>query len=268
MYGGFPRRFSQLAQLCLAVTILSIAAVPGAGAAESDVVFAIGEWAPYVGESLPGYGYAASIVQAACSAAGLRARFEFYPWPRAEARVAEGLAFASFPFVALPEREERFFLSEAIIQSSIAILRSTGNAATETFRYSGDPIEFAGSVVGTTAGTKAVSYPLSKAGVAVEETDTIDLSLLKLDRGRIDFVVEERIVLIDAVRRLFPRGTARFVLLERSFLERRAYRLLVSRKYPDSRILLERFNAGLFTILRDGTADRIRADFGFQELGR
>jgi polar amino acid transport system substrate-binding protein len=263
---GVPRRVR--ARLSLAAALLVFAAVPSAWAADGEVVFAVGEWAPYVGESLPGHGYAASIVRAACGAAGLRARFEFYSWPRAEARVAEGLAFATFPFVSLPEREERFFLSEAVLRSSIAILRSTENPASGTLNYSGDPMAFVGRVVGTTAGTKAVSEPLRKAGVAVEETDTIDLSLLKLDRGRIDFVVEERIVLIDAVRRLFPRGAARFAFLERGFLDTRGYRLLVSRKYPGARVLLERFNAGLAAIIDNGTADRIRAEFGFQELGR
>lgn len=229
---------------------------------ESEVVFAVGEWAPYVGAALPGNGYAASIVKAACGAAGLRARFEFYPWNRAELRTVEGLAFATFPFVILPEREGRYFFSEAIIQSDIGILRSSENQKTRSFRYGGDPIEFAGSVVGTTVGTRAVSDPLRKAGVAVEETETLDQSVQKLERGRIDFVIEERIVLIDALRRLYPRGASRFSFLDRSFLEKREYRLLVSRKYPDSRMLLERFNAGLAKIRTDGTAERIRAEFG------
>jgi polar amino acid transport system substrate-binding protein len=257
------RRFFPQARLCLAAALLFAAAL---GAAESEVVFAVGEWAPYVGETLPGYGYAASVVKAACAAAGLRARFEFYPWLRAEARVAEGRSFATFPFVSLPDRENRYFLSEPIVRSSIAILRSKGNAASGSLRYDGDPIVFADSVVGTTVGSKAVSEPLRRAGVSVEETATIDQSLLKLDIGRIDFVIEERIVLIDAVRRLFPRGAARFAFLERNFLDKREYRLLVSRKYPEGRILLERFNAGLSMILRDGTADRIQAEFGLQEL--
>jgi polar amino acid transport system substrate-binding protein len=245
----------------LAAALLLIAALP-LGAEGQELVFAIGEWAPYTGESLPEYGYAAKVVKAACGAAGIRARFEFYPWNRAELRAAEGNAFATFPFVALPERESRFFFSDVLIRSPISILRSAGNESAKAFRYGGDPIAFAGSVVGTTFGSKAVTEPLRRVGVPVEETASVDQSLVKLEKGRIDFVVDERIVLIDAIRRLYPRGADAFVFLERNFLEHREYRVLVSRRHPDARTLLERFNAGLAKIRADGTIDRIRASFG------
>lgn len=245
-----------------ATALLCLLCAVSAGASDDELPFAVGEWAPYVGKALPGFGYAAEVVAAACRAAGLRARLEFYPWNRAEQRAAEGRAFASFPYVALPERESSFLFSAPLFRSSIGILRRADDPKTASFVFRGDAAAFSGFVAGTTAGTKAVTETLRAAGAAAEETETLDQSLLKLERGRIDFLVDERGAIADALRRLFPGKEGGFRFHERDFSADREYRLLVSRRYPDARALLDRFNAGLAAIAADGTALRIRARHG------
>lgn len=245
------RKFCALLFACVAVPL-----------AASELVFAVGQWSPYVGERLPGYGYAARVVAAACGAAGLKARFEFYPWIRAEQRVADGLAFGTFPFVAVREREANFIFSDVLIESSVGILRSAASDRTRGFAYSGEPSRLAGFTVGTTSGGLAVTVPLRAAGVSVEETETVDQSIAKLERGRIDFVIDERAVIIDSLRRTYPRASSQFAFVQEDFLIRREYRLIVSRRHPDARLLLDRFNAGLASIRADGSFERIRRDFG------
>lgn len=215
------------------------------GITEEIVPFAIGEWTPYVGLSLPENGTAAKIVRAACRSAGLTAKFEFYPWTRAERRVLEGLAFASFPYQRIPEREGQFLFSDEILRSTVAIVRASGEARTASFVYGGKSEEFVPFVVGTTSGSEAITAPLQRVGVQVEETPSVDQSIQKLERRRIQFVIDERAVIEDAIRRLYPGRSDLFAFLDRDFIQPRAYRLLVSKTYPDAVRLLDLFNAGL-----------------------
>jgi polar amino acid transport system substrate-binding protein len=225
--------------------LLFSAALAGA---QEIVPFAVGEWEPYVGLSLPENGTAARIVSASCQAAGLTARFEFYPWARAERRVLEGLAFASFPYQRISEKEDRFFFSDEILRSTVAILRANGETRTASFVYRGKAEEFVPFVVGTTTGSEAITAPLKRAGVQVEETPTVDQSIQKLERRRIQFVIDERAVIEDSIRRLYPGRADLFVFMDRDFTEPRGYRLLVSKEFPGAVRLLERFNAGLAKI--------------------
>ena len=250
---GFKRRV-----FALLFTLASVSL----SAAPDELPFAIGEWPPLIGESLTDYGYAAQIVRAACEAAGLKPRFDFYPWPRAELYAAEGRVFATFPFLRIPEREDYFFFSDPILHSSIGILRLASSEKTKAFKFGGKPEEFAPYIVGTLAGTLAVIEPLRKVGVTVETTPELGQSVQKLEKGRVDFVMDERSVIGAAVSRLYPGKPDLFVFTERDFIENRGYLLLVSKRYPDSRTLLDRFNAGLAKIRSNGTLDRIRAKNG------
>ncbi len=244
------RNRQKLRALCrLAVALFAV--VPFSWA-EEVVPFAVGEWSPYVGASLQDQGSAARAVRNICARAGITPRFDFYPWPRTEIRVQEGRAFATFPFQRIPSREGRFLFSDPLFDSPASILRSRDDPRTASFAYGGRLEEFRPFIVGTTAGTDAIIKVLRRAGVAVEDTSTIDQSLRKLALHRIQFVVEERAVLRDAIRRLYPNQEDRFVFLDRDFLEPRAYLLLVSKKYPGSEALLERFNAALRELRQEG----------------
>lgn len=234
----------------------------GLAAQERSVVFAVGEWSPFTSAALPGKGVAAEIVSAACAAAGLRAIIEFYPWNRAEAEVREGRAFATFPYLRIPERESNYFFSAPIFASELAILAHEFNPRTANFEYPGDPASLRGFSVGTTSGTAAVTTPLAAAGVRVEETTELDQSIKKLELGRIDFVIDERTAIDDALTRLFPASSGRFRYSARNFAGKRDYLLLVSKKHPGAPELLERFDSGLRTIQANGTLAAIYAKHG------
>jgi polar amino acid transport system substrate-binding protein len=251
---GYPAR--NCAALLLLMTSL------GLGAQERSVVFAVGEWPPFTGAGLPGKGVAAEIVSAACAAAGLRAVIEFFPWNRAEREVREGRAFATFPYLRIPGRESIYFFSAPIFASELAILAHASNPRTANLEYAGNPASLRGFTVGTTSGSAAVTVPLTAAGVRVEETTELDQSILKLERGRIDFVIDERTAIDDALKRLFPASSSRFRYSARNFTEKRDYLLLVSRKHPGSPELLELFDRGLRSIRANGTLAAIYAKHG------
>ena len=198
--------------LCLALSPLL------AQAQEVELPLAIGEWAPYTGEKLADYGAATEIVTAACKAGGLKPKYVFSPWKRAEASVLDGANFATFPYLKTPERAETYEFSDPIFNSSIGIVRHTANAKTKDFKYKAID-DLKPFHVGTTAGTKAVADPLAKSGVVCEETAVLDQSVSKLQLGRIDFVIEERVATLDAIKRLYPGNVDDFKFIDGDFKE-------------------------------------------------
>lgn len=240
----------------------SLAVASSVYATEIEVKFAVGEWAPYTGEKLPDYGAASEVVTAAAKAGGLKPVYSFVPWKRAEINVADGEAFATFPYRKLPEREAKYFISDTIMKSPAGILRYVGNKKS-AIDYSKIQ-DLQPFVVGVTAGSNATIDPLRAAKVRVEETATFDNTVMKLESLRVDFAIEDKIVAFDAVKRVFPQRAHEFKFLDNDFTPANTMHLLVSRKYRDSEALLKKFNAGLKKIAEDGTMKKIYAKYGLK----
>lgn len=236
----------------------------GSGHAVEVVKFAIGEWAPYTGQGLEQSGMAAEVVTSACKAAGLEAEFAFFPWKRAEANVEAGTFFATFPYRETQDRALRFAYSETLYKSSNAILLHRGNPRTAHFKYSGTA-DLRELTVGTLAGSDAISGPLRKAGIHVEEVQGVQQNLQKLEGHRIDCVIDDKPVLFQALAKHYPADSGRrnqFWFAEGGFGPATEYKLLVSKKDPRARELLEKFNAGLRRIKQNGEFERILKKFG------
>ncbi|MBN1501614.1 MAG: transporter substrate-binding domain-containing protein [Spirochaetes bacterium] len=229
--------------------------------AEHKVPFAIGEWRPYTGENLENYGMASEIITAACDAVDLVPEYSFYPWRRAELYVEQGKSFATFPFADVPERKENFYFSNVIVSSSISVLKYKKNKKTLNFIFK-QVKDFSGYNIGTTIGSLRITAPLKNDKINYEETDNFDLSLLKLQAGRIDFIIDNEVVMIDSIRRIFPENTDDFEILDRDFVSAVNYKIMVSKKYPGSINLLKQFNSGLEIIRKNGTLRQIYRKYG------
>lgn len=216
---------------------------------ENTVAFAIGEWSPHTGPNLPEYGFVTAIVRKACLEAGLTPTFNFFPWPRAEYFVQKGEFFATFPYLRIPEREDFFYFSDPLFISKLVIVRNKYAKRTAGFTYSGKIEELKPYRTGTTAGTKAVVVPLRSRGVLVEESASLDLALKKLVKGRLDFVIDEYKVIMDASENLFQDQENPIEIIAEPFAENLEYRLMVSKAYPNAQVLLNRFNEGLRIVL-------------------
>lgn len=240
----------------LALLTVSIGSV----AMAQSIPMSIGEWAPFTGEKLVGSGMAAEIVTAAGKAGSLAPKYSFVPWKRAEADVQGGTSFATFPYQKTAEREGAYLFSDTLFTSGFTIASVTGNAKTKGFAY-GKPADLKGYSVGITAGTDAVKNQLAAAGVTVEESQTPEQLVKKLAAGRIDFAIDDRVVLFLACKA--ETGTA-FTFLEKPFGTDSEFRLMVSKKYPDAAGILAKFNAGLAAIKKDGSLAAILAKYGLK----
>lgn len=226
------------------------------------VAFSLGEWPPYVGEALPGKGMAAELVTAACAASGLRAEYAFFPWRRAEDNVLLGASFGTFPYRELPERTANYVFSSTLFSSSFSLVSLRSSPRMAAFRYSSIQ-DLRGLRVGVTAGTDALILPLRRAGIEVEEAQGPELSIRKLELGRIDVYIDDRAVLYQAlVSALGRQRLGEFRIEERPFGDPNDFRVMVSRKYAGAEEILARLNAGLGLIRKSGEHARILARYG------
>lgn len=224
-------------------------------AADVQVVFATGEWPPYTSESLPDYGAATALVSAISKAGGIEPVYRFYPWKRAELKVAQGDVFAAFPYAISKERKTTYDFSEVLFYGvNVFVYYQKQLKADVPLTYQSlDDLH--GYRVGCISGSFLYSL-LEKAGLNYEPTTTIDQSLQKLVAGRLDLIIDNQDVIFHAVQRLYPNEMYHFKTLPIP-LEKTPTALLVSREYPGSKAILNKFNKGLSIIKKNGEYDRI-----------
>lgn len=224
------------------------------------VPFATGEWEPYTSEKLPNYGAASELVSAICKAAGITPVFEFYPWVRCEKMVESGEAFAAFPYAFTPERSQKYHFSDILFYGSDTFIYYKKNPK----MAKGIKYETVNDLKPYTIGLIAGSYLIpdfEKNGLKYEVTATVDMSIKKLQAGRIDLFIDDQVVVFDAIKKTFPKEVDNFGELAKSYGERSKTGLIVSKKYPKNEEILIRFNKGLDAIKKSGEYNKITSKY-------
>ncbi len=252
------RKITEKGQRRIALLGILFLGLGGARLGAQQIPFAVGEWPPYTGSRLENGGMATELVAAAARAADMQAIISFVPWRRAEATVAAGRSFATFPYQITGEREERYLFSDIIFTSNFIVAYRTGALPERGSGYR-RPEDFQGLLVGVVAGTDAVTQPLARAGVTVIEVQDPMQLVKMLEAGRLDFAIDDELVFARALTEAAARGIS---TLPEPFGNRCEFRLMVSREYPGAEALLERFNRGLSAIRGSGEAAAIAGKYG------
>lgn len=248
-------RYRKLVRVLSLALALNLAPSP---ATCQELLFAVGEWAPFTSSS--GGGLAVEIVEAACAAVGLKPSFAFTPWRRAEAMVRAGEAFGTFPYARTREREASFAFSEPFLSSPTVILFNADYRTFTAASFSGLD-DLRPYRVGVVAGSALITDQLRAKGVHVEETETIEASLKKLLHGRIDMIIDD-VHIVDAMRMASGAGNLVVLPLGDDFgFATRVYRVMISRRYPGYEALTRRIDEGIAIIRKNGTLDAIVARY-------
>lgn len=234
-------------------------------AEEKPITFAIGEWNPYTGEKLKNYGLATEIVSAACDSVGIKYKYTFYPWKRAENNVQDGVDFATFPFKRTSERIVKFNFSDTLFNSSYGILILKDHKKTAGFKFT-EPKDLAGFKVGIVAGTDPIKLPVEKAGGVIEEVQNSEQNINKLESERIDFYIDDAAVIYQTLNRIYNETQAKkFTMLDKRFGDENEFQLMVSKTYPKSNEILSKFNEGLKKIKENGEYSKILKQYGLKK---
>ena len=216
----------------------------------SQIEFITGEWPPYTSESLPGYGPAAILVSAVCEKIGITPVFLFRPWKRAETELLNGKAFAAFPYAKTNQRKNKFLFSDILYSTTTVLMYHQNKIKPDLLNYKAVK-DLRGYTIGGIRGGFYESI-LKHKGINFEGTNSIEQSLNKLKIGRVDLCIGGKLVLYDAVNTFFPEDIKKFKVLGQSFGEKTHAYLMISKSYPRSEKIREKFNHGLSQLIKSG----------------
>jgi polar amino acid transport system substrate-binding protein len=206
-----------------------------------------GEWFPYVSKDLTNYGFAAEVVFYAFLASGIETKFVFASWDDAENQVKEGKVLATLPHKRTGAREAFAYFSEPIAMSKDVFFFMKGSLEDFQFKNLDDLKAY------TLGGTRGYYYvPLfANAGVIVDYAGDASISFRKLYIGLVDLVPENEFVGWGLIQKHFPEEMYKFTATQNALSEDTLH-LMVSKKFPRSSLLLEKFNRGLQEIRAKG----------------
>lgn len=222
---------------------LSLSAAP-------KVVIATGEWEPYTSEKMSGKGFCTEIVTAVFSELGIEVEYVFVPWKRAEDMALKGEAFAAFPYVTTEERKKSFDFSDPFAKSTAKFFYIKNGKVPKDFKWTTysdlKPFRVGGSL------GYWYEKPFKDAGLNLDMAPNDESTFKKLAAGRVDITVTAELVGWQIIKNLFPKEMDKFDTIDKPLSEDELC-LMVSRTYPDSKGLTEKFNAGLKKIKEKGT---------------
>ncbi len=192
-------------------------------------------------------GFDVEVVEEVFRREGITAVFEFYPWARAVKMAKDGEATAVLSCMATQKRRAILIVSEPISFSTIVFLVRKD--------YKGPPLTSFENLRGLKVGAVkeyASSDSLIKHGIKLDLSVNDTAALKKLARGRIDVFNTQLEMIQYLSQSLGMRDSFKWFVQHK-----RNYHLGFSKKWPDVKELVSRFNKGLKSIKEDGTYDRI-----------
>jgi polar amino acid transport system substrate-binding protein len=243
-----------LSVLAIILTIFSTS--QGKGYAQ-ELKFALLEWPPHTSQNMDGYGVASELITAVTKEMNCKPKYNFYPLKRVFHYLEEGSHWAAFPGSYTKERAEKFIYSDPIFPQ-----------VDRFFYYKQKPkIKFTKLadlkpyIIG---GTKGFWYEkeFKSANLQTYYVSKDVIALKMLVGGRVNLVAIHELVGWQLIKKHFPKEVDNFGVLEKPLKVKENY-LLASRTYPESKLLIQKFNQALQKIKSDGTYQKIAGKYNF-----
>ena len=210
---------------------------------ETIVYLDSGEYPPYYSQSMPEYGIVSRIVTQAFALEGLKVKIQWYPWARAYEHVINGVVHGSFTGAKTPKREKVFYFSDPIIKNEIVFFHLKSHAFTWQ-KYQ----DLSETLLGGTLG-----YSYSRDFIEAEESGIIKVERVpddqtnfrKLLGNRVKaFPISKSVGLYKLNQHFTPTDISSLSCHSRPVVANDVH-LILSKKLPESKQLLKRFNRGL-----------------------
>lgn len=235
--------------------LLGLLWVPLCFAAPTSVTLANGEWPPLLGEKLPHYGYASKIVSRAFALKGIQVKYKFFPWKRALEEARSGRVAGTLLWTSNSDRQKDFLISQPVYRSKTVL-----------FYHRNHPIhwqqlsDLKGKYIGVTNGYsygEAFNAQIKNRTFFADLANTDEQNFAKLLAKRIDAFPCEEIIGMHMIRNDFNDEALQQINISSKPVHEEPMYLLISRRDPNAVQLIQRFNAGLAQMKREGELDAI-----------
>lgn len=236
----------------IGIIILSLLFLSPCASAGEKILLVTDEWIPYVNPYPDNPGLISEIVIAAFDAAGLEVEIKFRPWRRCALMVEDGTAFGAFPYAATEKRRDYAWFSDPMWKCHNVFFYLKGRLGDFDFTKLEDLREM------VIAGTSGNYYEgiFAEKGLVVDYAPGEASGVRKLWEYRADLFAEAEVVGWTLINRIFPNSVHMFAATPTPW-NIKPQRIMISKKYPDARLIMDRFNDGLRAIRADGTYARI-----------
>ncbi|MCO6055176.1 transporter substrate-binding domain-containing protein [Pseudomonas sp. MOB-449] len=232
------------------VLILALCLLCHGLAAAEEVRLTNGEWAPYLGARLPHQGVASRIVTEAFALEGIQVRWEFYPWARSMHLAERGERTGTAVWLRSPEREERFFISEPVVESTYYF-----------FHRKDQPVDWKqisdlkgmrlGGALGYDYGTGFQQAERAGA-IQVKRLSGEEQGLRMVLAGRLDAFPMDKVVAFALLNDRFSSAERARISFHPRPVRSDSLHLMLSREVPGNAELIARFNRGLAQLQDSG----------------
>lgn len=210
---------------------------------------ATGEWIPFTSETMEHYGHFTQRVTLVFKEMGLEPEYRFYPWRRCFDSVAKGRVWAAFPYSYTKERAEEVWFSDALTCSKSVFFYYQPGATPKHYTFNSLKDLQPYTIGGVTGYFYEASF--QEAGLRVDYVSKEINALEKLKLGRIDLMPVNELVGWNLIQTLFPDEAHNFKTLAKP-LNVSTLRLIVSKDYPGSKKLMDRFHQALERCIEKG----------------
>lgn len=227
-----------------------VALVMGAASSNAqDLKMATGEWIPFTSASMAHYGEFTRRVTLVLNEMGAEPDYRFYPWGRCFDAVEKGRVWGAFPYSYTEERARKVWFSDQLSCSKTVFFYYDGGEARPRYRFARIE-DLKRYRLGGVTGYFYEAW-FKKAGLRVDYVNKEINAMEKLKMGRVDLVPMNERVGWSLVRTHFPDDAHKFKTLANP-LNVAPLRLIVSKDYPGSKELLQRFNKALQQCIQQG----------------
>ncbi|MDT8991104.1 transporter substrate-binding domain-containing protein [Curvibacter sp. APW13] len=228
----------------------------GAGAQPAEVRVAIGEYPPFKVQSVPGGGVLTEVVVEAFKARNVNVVLEWVPNNRAIVGTMAGYYDASFGWAHSAERDEALYFSAKPIHTYRMVFVQRAQEPRAWAQLS----DLAGQRIGVTRGN---FYSQPFADLVDQKVLEVDVGnddingLNKLLLGRVDlFPLEESVAHYMLGTRFNAEDRSRFLVQKKEFWVVPIF-LVVSKKVPGARDIINEFDAGYAELQRSKRLDAL-----------
>lgn len=233
-----------------------------AGVAFAETItIATGEYEPWTGEKTKYGGFVNRVVREAFARKGVQVTYSYVPWKRAEAEVKEGKVQASSFWFPNPDLDKDFVLSEPISNHRELFFHLKSKPLPKWTKLE----DLATLTFGVTRGYSytAELWNMGKNGkLKLDEASADEQNFRKLLSERINVFPMDEVsgwkLLSDEKK--FAAGTKDLIAVDARPLKITLGHLRFPKNGPETKILVEKFNAGLADMKKDGTYEKYYDD--------